>query len=138
VIDIHHHCLPGVDDGPRDWETAVALCKMAADDGIETIIATPHVLRGRWKNTSRAALVSLADALRERIADSPRLLLGSEYFFAHDVAEVLAGDEVAEALFKRNPQAIVEGRVLPYDPEPRGIEPQRGLLGRVAKLFKGH
>ena len=84
MIDIHHHCLPGVDDGPRDWDDAVALCKRAADDGIETIVATPHVMRGRWKNTSPAALERIAMALRERIGDSPRLLLGSEVFFAHD------------------------------------------------------
>jgi len=90
MIDIHHHCLPNVDDGPRDFEEAVALCRMAADDGIDTIVATPHVLRGRWQNTSRATLEDIAAKLRERVGDSPRILLGSEYFFAHDVAEVLA------------------------------------------------
>jgi len=48
LIDIHHHCLPGVDDGPRDWAEALELCAMAREAGIETIVATPHVLRGRW------------------------------------------------------------------------------------------
>lgn len=90
MIDIHHHCLPNVDDGPRDLDEAVALCRMAADDGIDTIVATPHVLRGRWQNTSRATLEDAAARLRNRVGDSPRILLGSEYFFAHDVAEVLA------------------------------------------------
>ncbi|HEX6161047.1 MAG TPA: CpsB/CapC family capsule biosynthesis tyrosine phosphatase [Thermoanaerobaculia bacterium] len=90
MIDIHHHCLPGVDDGPREWNEAVAMCRMARDEGIETIIATPHVLRGRWKNTSRAELETRIEELRERVGPSPRLLLGSEYFFAHDVDEVLA------------------------------------------------
>lgn len=65
------------------------MCRMAADEGIETIIATPHVLRGRWKNTSRAELESRIAELRKRVGDTPRLVLGSEYFFAHDVAEVL-------------------------------------------------
>ena len=27
MIDIHHHCLPGVDDGPREWDEAVAMCR---------------------------------------------------------------------------------------------------------------
>ena len=63
---------------------------MAADDGIDTIVATPHVLRGRWQNTSREILEDAAAKLRERVGESPRILLGSEYFFAHDVAEVLA------------------------------------------------
>jgi protein-tyrosine phosphatase len=89
LIDIHHHCLPGVDDGPRDWAEAVDLCAMARDEGIETIVATPHVLRGRWQNTSRIKLETLAATLREKTGDNPRILLGSEYFFAHDMTEVL-------------------------------------------------
>jgi protein-tyrosine phosphatase len=90
MIDIHHHCLPGIDDGPRELAEAVDLCKRAADEGVETIVATPHVLRGRWQNTSRAKLESLLVALREQLGEHPRLLLGSEYFFAHDMTEVLA------------------------------------------------
>jgi protein-tyrosine phosphatase len=90
VIDIHHHCLPGVDDGPRDLAEAVDLCRMAEEDGIETIVATPHVLRGRWQNDSPAALRQVCDELRSALGASPRLLLGSEYFFAHDMTELLA------------------------------------------------
>jgi len=42
VIDIHSHILPEVDDGPKSWETAEAMCRMAAQDGIEYMVATPH------------------------------------------------------------------------------------------------
>lgn len=89
MIDIHHHCLPDVDDGPGEWDEAVALCRAAAEEGIETIVATPHVLRGRWKAFSIPELEARLAELRRRVGDSPRLLLGSEYFFAHDVVEVL-------------------------------------------------
>jgi protein-tyrosine phosphatase len=94
LIDVHHHCLPDVDDGPRDWDEAVALCRMSAAEGIETIVATPHVLRGRWSNTSRAELQSRLDELQRRIGPAPRLLLGSEYYFAHDINEALAGGSI--------------------------------------------
>lgn len=90
MIDIHHHCLPGVDDGPRDWPESIDLCRIAAEEGIETIVATPHVLRGRWKTTTQANLEAKLDELRARIGDTPRLLAGSEYFFAHDINEALA------------------------------------------------
>lgn len=74
---------------------AVDLCRMALADGIETIVATPHVLRGRWENTSRPALEELLAELRERAGEAPRLLLGSEYYFSHDIVEVLnAGESV--------------------------------------------
>jgi protein-tyrosine phosphatase len=95
VIDIHHHCLPGVDDGPRDVAEAVDLCHMAADDGIDTIVATPHVLRGRWQNNSPAALARSLDELHSALGDHPRLLLGSEYFFAHDMNEMLSSPDCA-------------------------------------------
>jgi len=91
VIDLHHHCLPGVDDGPKSWDEAVDICGIAAEEGIETIVATPHVLRGRWRRVSRTELQAILDELRARTNDTPHLLLGSEYFFAHDMNEELAG-----------------------------------------------
>ena len=95
MIDIHHHCLPGVDDGPRELDEAVAMCRMAADEGIDTIVATPHVLRGRWKAWRPLELANRLDILREAVGDSPRLILGSEVFFGHDIAEVLErGDTI--------------------------------------------
>lgn len=42
MIDIHCHPLPGVDDGATDFEVAVEMLKMAADDGITHLVATPH------------------------------------------------------------------------------------------------
>ncbi len=42
MIDIHCHILHGIDDGARDLETAVRLCEMAMENGIEKIIVTPH------------------------------------------------------------------------------------------------
>jgi len=89
MIDIHHHCLPGVDDGPRTLAESVDLCRMAADEGIETIVATPHVLRGRWQNTSGEQLAAILDQLRAALGDKPRILLGSEYYFGHDMDEML-------------------------------------------------
>lgn len=89
MIDLHHHCLHDLDDGPQTLEEAVALCRAAAAEGIETIVATPHVLRGRWQNDSRILLESRLAELRAALGDTPRLLLGSEYFFAHDMNEVL-------------------------------------------------
>jgi protein-tyrosine phosphatase len=94
MIDIHHHCLPGVDDGPRTLAESVDLCRMAADEGIETIVATPHVLRGRWQNTSRAQLTRVLDDLRAAVGDRPHIILGSEYFFAHDMDEMLRAESI--------------------------------------------
>lgn len=44
MVDIHAHLLPGVDDGPRDIDSALALIEQGLEDGIGTWVATPHVL----------------------------------------------------------------------------------------------
>jgi len=43
-VDIHCHCLPGLDDGPGNMEESLALCQGLVDDGITVAIATPHQL----------------------------------------------------------------------------------------------
>lgn len=43
MIDIHCHILPLLDDGPEKMSEAVAMARIAAEDGITHIVATPHV-----------------------------------------------------------------------------------------------
>lgn len=43
MIDLHAHVLPGLDDGPADFEQALALVRVAARDGTRVIAATPHL-----------------------------------------------------------------------------------------------
>lgn len=84
MIDLHHHCLPGVDDGPETLEEAVAQCREAFADGIRTVLATPHRLHPQYDvppEAARAAHAALRGALaREGIALD--LLLGSEIHYA--------------------------------------------------------
>jgi len=51
MIDIHAHILPQLDDGAKTPEEALAMCRIAADDGITAIIATPHTMNGAYLNT---------------------------------------------------------------------------------------
>jgi protein-tyrosine phosphatase len=42
MIDLHNHLLPALDDGSTSLDTTVAMCRIAAEDGITHIVATPH------------------------------------------------------------------------------------------------
>jgi protein-tyrosine phosphatase len=42
MIDIHSHILPGIDDGSKSWDVTLAMCLLAAQDGITHIVTTPH------------------------------------------------------------------------------------------------
>lgn len=90
MIDLHHHCLPGIDDGPEQWDLAVAQCRAAFQEGVHTIVATPHVHREPWINPDPAVLRDLVDELNERIGGAPRVLPGCEYYYSHDVIEQLS------------------------------------------------
>ncbi len=89
MIDLHCHILPGVDDGAQSLAEAVAMCRLAAAQGCEAMVATPHQRRGIWWNDDRDRLRALARELQEAVGDGFRVLLGGE---VHADAEVL--DEV--------------------------------------------
>jgi protein-tyrosine phosphatase len=43
VIDLHCHILPALDDGAVDLDDSVAMARQAESDGIEIVVATPHI-----------------------------------------------------------------------------------------------
>ena len=48
MIDIHTHILPMIDDGPTLVQESLEMCRIAVNDGIKKIIATPHVQNGLY------------------------------------------------------------------------------------------
>jgi protein-tyrosine phosphatase len=51
MVDVHCHLFPGIDDGSRTLDRAIALARHAVAGGIGTAIVTPHILPGRYENT---------------------------------------------------------------------------------------
>ena len=43
TVDLHCHILPGIDDGARDLDDAIAMASQAERDGIAAVCATPHI-----------------------------------------------------------------------------------------------
>jgi protein-tyrosine phosphatase len=81
VIDLHCHVLPGIDDGPERIEGSVALARAAANAGVHTLVATPHV-SSRYRNDANT-IARLVDVVNARLTDEGVAL------------EVLSGAEIA-------------------------------------------
>jgi protein-tyrosine phosphatase len=67
MIDIHCHILPGLDDGARTMDEALAMARIAAADGIDTLVASSHITPGVYDN-SPDRIVAAAEAFRVRLS----------------------------------------------------------------------
>lgn len=63
-VDIHCHLLPAIDDGAKSWEESLAMARLAAADGTETVVVTPHQLGSFGHNLGRDIRVRTADLQR--------------------------------------------------------------------------
>ena len=91
-VDIHSHTLPGVDDGAPSFEVALAMLEVAWDQGVGTMVLTPHLrpIDGPDKEGEhRERFDELKEAARTTGLEID-LHLGSEIAFRFNMSEVAA------------------------------------------------
>lgn len=88
IIDMHSHILPGVDDGAASWEECRQMLATAYDQGIRTIIATPHYSVHQDMEKIRVQ-AERAAAEACRIAADFKLFLGQEIMYFESMTEYL-------------------------------------------------
>ena len=82
MIDYHSHILPGLDDGARDLDDALAMARLLVAAGFKTVHCTPHCIRGLYETTViqvREGVKTLQKALDEE-GIPLRLAPGMEYY----------------------------------------------------------
>lgn len=87
MIDVHAHILPGMDDGPSAVEESVEMVRIAVQNGIRTIIATPHCLNGvyiNWRQEILSACQELNTVLEKQHIDFT-ILPGSEVHLSPEI-----------------------------------------------------
>ena len=82
MIDIHCHILAEVDDGPKSWDDALEMCRIAVTDGIEHIVATPHA-NERYP-FDRRYLAGQLDYLRRMAGNDLHLSLGCDFHLSYE------------------------------------------------------
>ena len=90
MIDIHHHLLPGLDDGARTLDVSLAMVEMAIADGITHIACTPHASHHYFFDPEHNAAVfaELQDAVNQKFGDQAITLgLGCDFHLMFDNIE---------------------------------------------------
>jgi protein-tyrosine phosphatase len=85
LIDIHHHLLFGLDDGPREIDVSVAMAEMSIENGVTHIVCTPHS-NTRFKfdpGVNRERM----EAIQARLGDRITLGLGCDFHLMFDNIE---------------------------------------------------
>lgn len=122
MIDIHCHFLPGIDDGPGTLDEALALARLAVENGITHTVITPHIHAGRWDNSASIIRTVGRDFQHALVENNIPLQVG----FA---AEVRIGLEIMEQINNRQIPFLGfwEGKKvmlleMPHSHVPVGIE----------------
>jgi protein-tyrosine phosphatase len=96
MIDIHNHILPGLDDGPPDWEQSLAMARLAVADGIREVVCTPHWVSRVYENT-RGPILDAVDEFRKKLCANGIPLEvhpGAELRLDPDLAEKVRSGEL--------------------------------------------
>ncbi len=90
-IDLHCHIIPGVDDGARDMDTAFAMVKLSYEEGIRTIVATPHYHQGKML-CGEEELKKRFEKFKvwvQELFPELTILYGREVYMTYDAVEIL-------------------------------------------------
>lgn len=97
MFDLHNHLLPAIDDGAKDWDMAMAMARMAYEDGIRGMVFTPHN-SAWWSRYFQDKIVPLANEFQQRINDKGWELevgAGAEVYVELDILKRLKDGRAA-------------------------------------------
>lgn len=112
MLDFHTHILPGMDDGCETVNESVEVLKFMKEKGVSIVMLTPHFYadrenvmtflerRERSFEMLKMAVVGL---------EIPRLILGAEVNFTHNISEV---NRISELCYEDTKYLLLE---LPFE-----------------------
>jgi protein-tyrosine phosphatase len=85
MIDIHNQLLTGLDDGAKSWDMTLEMCRLALEDGITHVVATPHA--NESYSFDRDRVRGLVSELAGRIEDRLTFSIGCDFHLSFDNIE---------------------------------------------------
>lgn len=92
MIDLNAHILPELDDGPANWDEALAIVRHAYRDGVHTVVAAPQSFNGRHirQGPEVLAAVERMQYLARRARIPVTIVPGMEVGFDRDLIHHLS------------------------------------------------
>ncbi len=96
MLDLHAHVLPGIDDGPRTMAESLALLRALQDDGVQHVVATPHIYPGIYDNTPARIAEVFAEMRDQAEAQGLTIMLswGAEVRLCSEMLDWLSQDQL--------------------------------------------
>ena len=105
MIDIHIHILPGIDDGAPFLDDSLYMADIAASNGVDTIIMTPHCnIPDYYDNYYSLQLMRAFSELKRALEHARipvQVLPGMEIFTTPDIASLIRDRQVIGLNFSR-------------------------------------
>ena len=120
LVDIHCHVLADIDDGPSDWEQSLNMARVAEDNGISTIVTTPHWIQGTSWQPSYKTVLEKIDKLNELLTSKKinlKVLSGMEVGISENLVDLLNSGEILT--LANSKYVLIE---IPYISLPFGLE----------------
>ena len=139
MVDFHSHILPAMDDGSADVEMSLAMLRKEAEQGVHTVVATPHFYA--IEHTPEAFLAARQRAM-EQLEEAvkaepglPQVIVGAEvaYFRGMSDSEAMWDLRIADTncILVELPMAPWKDHV--YE-ELSGLAAKQNLLPIVAHV----
>ena len=90
MVDWHSHILPKIDDGSKNIDESIAMLNMLKEQGIDTVVATPHFNANdrRLSSFIEKRQASYEELCKFRTENSPEILLGAEVYYYSGISRM--------------------------------------------------
>lgn len=126
MIDLNAHILPELDDGPANWDEALAIIRQAHRDGVHTLVAAPQSFNGRHIRQGPEVLeaVNRMQRLARRARIPITIVPGMEVGFDRDLIHHLSSGKALTV----NGSVVVTLSLTTHEIPPKAAEMTEALI----------